>query len=262
MAGYVRESGGPLDDLAGTLSSALLQQEFGSISGAGFGASVVEEAREIAGPAEALGWEANAATTCLASPINAERAASKKGRALFLLMTDGVASAAGGSCGVTCAAGDDVTCVAQALYEYLQAGNGLWVVGVRVPFAGQYYTALRPGSLSVTSAQRPIYVWIGGPNAKVGRATAERLAKWAVDRQPALDHIAIEVWPGHWSGSRAVPPGSLTWSPWSAQVATQAIAGWSTTDDTKLAAITKTLGFERFWVHLLRRVELVRGTLR
>jgi hypothetical protein len=262
MAGYAREAGGPLHDLVAALGSALAQQKVGTIHGAGFGTSV-ETAREITGLAEALTWEATAETRCLASPIDAERAASKKGRALFLLMTDGVASSTGGSCGAMCKAdaGGDVMCIAEALYEYLQAGNGLWVVGVRVPFAGEYHTVFRPGSLKVSSAQRPIYVWIGGPNARLGRATAERLVKWAVDRQPALDHIALEVWPGNWSGSRTPPPGASTWSPWSAQAATEAIVQWSTTDDTKPAAITATLEFERLWAHLLRRLEVIRSTM-
>jgi hypothetical protein len=261
MAGYVRESGGPLDDFAGTLGRALLQHDLRSISGAGFGTRV-EQGREIGSPAEALEWEANAATTCLVSPINAQRTASKKGGSLLVLMTDGVVSASGGSCGAKCADSDEVSCVAQALFEYLQAGNGLWVIGVRVPYTGQYYPALRPGSFSVASAQRPIYLWIGGPNAQVGRAIAERMVKWAIDRQPSLDHMAIEVWPGHWDESRAIAPRGSTWSPWSARLAAEAIAGWSTTDDTELTEITKTLGFERLWVDLLTRLESIRRTLR
>src|SRR5205807_1634483 len=45
MAGYVRESSGPLDDLAGALSPALLHQGLGTLSGVGFGVRV-EQRRE------------------------------------------------------------------------------------------------------------------------------------------------------------------------------------------------------------------------
>jgi hypothetical protein len=262
MAGYVREDGGPLEDLAETLGRALLQHNLASLSGAAFGTRV-EQPRSIAGVAEALDWEASAPTTCLAGPIGVERAASKTRAALFVLITDGVVAPSAGTCGAKCADADQASCVGQALFEYLQSGNGLWVTGVRIPYAGHYYTARESAPLAVPFARRPIYVWIGGPNVEVGRAVTEWLVEWAVNRQPPLDHVAIEIWPGRWDEPvRVEAPRRSTLTAWSAQHATDAIARWSTTDDTDVKEITKTLGFEPLWGQLIGRLDSIRRTLR
>jgi hypothetical protein len=261
MAGYQREAGGPLQELVATLGSALSQQKLAGLAGIGFGARV-ESPRDIAAPAETLDWEANADAACLVNPLSAERTSSAKSPALFILMTDDVVPPNGGRCVARCPDGDEIGCVAQGLYEYLQGGNGLWVFGVRVPYHGDYYPAARQGPLAVASAQRPIYLWIGGPNARVGRATAERLVKWAVERQPRVDHIAIEIWPGHWNDDPPSPGAARsTFNPWSAQSAASAIAAWSTEDDATVADISKTLGFEPLWTQMLRRLESIRRTL-
>jgi hypothetical protein len=261
MGNYLRESNGALHAFAATLGEVLRQHEFAGITGAGFGLRV-EQSRGIAAPSDVLDWQSNAPARCLASPMVAERAASRKTAALFVLITDGVLSPTARTCEARCPDGDEIGCVGQALFEYLQAGNGLWVIGVRVPYSGEYRAAAGSGSFTVASARRPIYAWIGGPNAQVGRAAAEQLVKWAVERQPPLDHIALEVWPGHWDDATATPSRRSTWIPWSAQSAVDAIEAWSTADDSSPTEIGRTLGFEPLWVALLRRLESIRRTLR
>jgi hypothetical protein len=261
LAGYAGESGGPLDDLTQALGRALLQQNVRRIYAGGFGANV-EEQREVRLADESLAWEADAPRTCLATPVDAERSATGKARSLLLVVTDDVVSPTGRACAAKCRDVEDVGCVGDALFEYLKAGNGLWVFGVRVPYTGRYEAAVGTASFSVASLQRPIYVWIGGANAAVGRSVTERLVKWAMGRRPALDHIALEVWPGYWDEPRGAPSRDSTFSPWSVRSAAEAIAGWSTTDDAQPADMTKTLGFEPVWGNLMTRLESIRRTLR
>jgi hypothetical protein len=207
MQGYERTSGGALYGLLAACKEELYAEGFFDLKAAGF-ADSVDALHGVSGLVTVLDWKADRARTCLASPLLTEVKLASRGRgdALSVVITDGVASATEGSCGGNCAAGGDVTCVAESVREYVKAGNGLWIIGLKVPFRGAYYPEQGTiDRIAVTaSVSRPIYLWIGTSNVAAGRHVVQSLAlRMAAKRHQVL---AYEVWPGSWTGKE----------PWSA----------------------------------------------
>jgi hypothetical protein len=95
-----------------------------------------------------------------------------------------------------------VNCIARAIVGFAERGNAVWVLGVKVDFAGSYYPELPPRTaFAPTGAvKRPIYVWMGGPDVEQGRRIVSALASELGDAA-----FAMEVWPGDWSGPRPAP---------------------------------------------------------
>lgn len=202
MQGFDGENGGALFSWLASCKEALYSEGFYMIQAAGF-ADTVDAFRNITGLVEILDWTANRANTCLAAPYTHETALQRDGgdSALSLVLTDGVASAAGVACGQTCASGGDITCVAESARRYIELGHGLWVVGVKVPFHGPYYPEIgtvRELSVVDRAATRPIYLWIGSSDLAMGRRLAAAFALNAGG--VGVERLVFEVWPGAWAG--------------------------------------------------------------
>ncbi len=208
----MRAPGSPLHQLMRELDAGLFEL---GVSGAqphgiGFG-SQLDATRDIGGLTDVLSWKATKTASCLALPLKQEASGDKA--TLMLLLTDGVADSDDRACGPTCAAGNDTTCVAEAIYGYLARGSGLWVVGLRAPFKGKYFSAQSHGAIQVSKGVRPLYVWIGSPDVDVGRRLAERVAaklSGALGSVGGVDSVlTFEVWPGAWRGRGAPPRDGL-----------------------------------------------------
>jgi hypothetical protein len=201
MQGYQRSSGGPLHGMLAACKEEMYAEGLFEIQAAGF-ADTVDAFCGVSGLISVLDWKANRGRTCLAAPWAKERrlADRHQDQAMTVVVTDGVASATNGSCGSNCASGGDVTCVAEAMRDYIKCGNGLWVVGIKVPFRGAYYPEQgTAGRLDIAEqVQRPIYLWIGTSNVATGRAVASRLAQRMRAKNTPV--MAWEVWPGSWTG--------------------------------------------------------------
>jgi hypothetical protein len=212
MKGYSRQRGSALLGFAEGIKEALYLEGIHEIHGAGFG-KALEPTRPLNGIVETLSWPAVQADTCLPLPLLHElgAAADAAEPPLLLILTDGVASVTSKACGSSCAQGSDMTCVSDALQEFLRAGNALWVIGLRVPFSGRYYP--ETGSKRILevrqSTSRPIYLWMGSPDLAAGRRIAANLAAWAAAR--SLDVLAVEAWPGRWQGSGPAQPSGGRW---------------------------------------------------
>jgi len=127
-----------------------------------------------------------------------------------LILTDGVVSVSryhgpppSSASARGCAQGSDVTCLALSLREYIAAGRGFWIVGLRLPFRGPHYIEeggpnLQPGGVirGGTFPDRPFYIWIGAPSLAQGRAVLGGLLEFAAAQR--LDRLAVEVSPGAW----------------------------------------------------------------
>lgn len=202
MQGYVRTPGSPLHTLLREIDAGLFEQDVADsqLMALGFGGSL-DAPKAVGGLTDVLGWKATKSESCLVLPLQIE--AARTDAALVLVVTDGVADSGASACGQSCAAGSDTTCVAEAVYAYLARGHGLWVVGLRAPFSGKYFSAQSGAALPVARAGRPIYLWIGSPNVATGRALVRRatakLAQ-ALGSARANDLLALEVWPGAWRG--------------------------------------------------------------
>lgn len=205
MQGYVRTPGSPLHTLLREIDAGLFEQDVAGSQPVAFGfGGSLDAPRATGGLTDVLGWKATRAESCLALPLRAE--AARTDAALALVVTDGVADSGASACGQSCAAGSDTTCVAEALYAYLASGHGLWVVGLRTPFSGKYFSAQSGATLRVAPAGRPIYLWIGSPNVATGRALVQRAAAkltQALGSARANDVLVFEVWPGTWRGTGA-----------------------------------------------------------
>lgn len=202
MQSYVRKPDSVLQRFAAEVKGALFVQGVDALQGAGFGAQM-QQLRDLAGLSDALAWPARDVHSCLADPFRQEAAAGDK-TVLTLVLTDGVASAVGQSCGSNCASGSDVGCVAEAAYRYISSGRALWVVGFRTAYTGTYYSEMKDSSALAVSkpVERPIYLWIGGADVAAGRAIVTQLRDWLVAHVGAENSLAFEVWPGTWSGLR------------------------------------------------------------
>lgn len=141
----------------------------------------------------------------------------------ILVLTDGIVSLSkpekvgpGGNSALSCGAGSDAACIAASVADYIGHGNGFWIVGVRLPYAGPYYVE-EPGPschrgqiLKGPFPLHPFYVWVGSPSLSQGRKVVKALLDFAVTRK--LEALAIEAAPGRWHGwevDRAVRPEEL-----------------------------------------------------
>jgi hypothetical protein len=199
MAAYDRSAKSELRRLLNALELQLLVSGIDHFQNATF-AEDVSTVTDATGVNSMLSTSPVGLTTCLASPWNLETSG------LRVILTDGVPSA-GGTQGKSCScAGTDptnVNCIARAMLRFAQQGNGIWVIGVKATFAGKYYPELSPRVPFSTSqaVRRPIYIWLGGPNAQQGRRIVAGTVE-AMASQGLKDVIAFEVWPGKWSGIR------------------------------------------------------------
>jgi hypothetical protein len=202
MQGYQRGPQSPLQALARELKSSLVAGGISKFDAVGFGTSLD---RPVDGAAvmEALAWRADRQDTCLKLPIAEELRAFESSRReaprLMMVVTDGVASASTvGACGKECSTTSDQTCLATAIRDYVQAGFALFVVGVKVPFSGTFYPAGGGAAKVNPAVQRPIYIWIGSPSARLGRQVMADALAWA--QRQKLPTVALDVWPGVWTG--------------------------------------------------------------
>jgi hypothetical protein len=202
MQGYQRGPESPLQSLGRELKASLVAGGVSQFDAVGFGTSL-DQPVDGATLLEALAWQANRPDTCLKLPIAEElrifESSGHQTRRVTLVVTDGVASAnTVGACGKECSTTSDQTCLASSIRDYIHAGFAFFVLGVRVPFRGTFYPA-EGGAITVEPAvQRPIYIWIGSPSAQLGRQVVADLLAWARGR--GLQSIALDVWPGVWTG--------------------------------------------------------------
>jgi hypothetical protein len=205
MGGYDRGAKSELRRLLNAVELQLLVSGIDRFQAATF-AEEVGPVSEATGVTGMLNSSLGGLTTCLASPWEVQ------GNGFRLILTDGVPSAgrAGSPLSKSCSCpGTDptnVNCVAKAIVGFATRGNGVWVVGVKASFAGMYYPELPPRSPFSPSApvRRPVYVWLGGPNVEQGRRIVAETLQSLV-KQGVTDSVAIEVWPGKWSGIRQGP---------------------------------------------------------
>lgn len=201
MRGFSRQTGSPTHRLAQEVRAAFFKQGISRTLGAGFGESV-EGLRDVAGMVETIGWPASETSTCLSLPLQdeVELLSSGENPALLLVVSDGVASATKSGCGANCEEGNDVACIAGSALRYVRRGMGLWVVALKLPFAGYYYPeACEGSSIAVPSGtSRPLFLWIGSPNFEVGEEVVEELLEWG--NTQGYETLGVRVWPGSWSG--------------------------------------------------------------
>lgn len=218
MAGYGKALGSPFYDLLFELKSVLFRQGVGvhELRAAAFGGRV-DPLRSVNGFVELLAMPAARGNSCLALPFRQEAKFDSTVRPGFMVVaTDGIASASGDSCGASCSAGSDAACVASQAVDYVRRGNGLWVFGIRAAFDGTYYFEsgdVQSGSRAkvLHAAQRPVYLWIGGPDVEAGRRLVQSLTRWAEARH--LSTLSFEVWPGDWDGPKPSAGESRSWTP-------------------------------------------------
>jgi hypothetical protein len=202
MAGYDRGAKSELRLLLNALELQMLVSGIDRFQSATF-AEQVGTVGEASGVAGMLSSPLTGVKTCLASPWDAQ------GNGFRVILTDSVPSAGateGNSCSCPVADPTNVNCVARAIVGFAQRGNGVWVIGVRATFTGKYYPELPPRTAFVPSnpVRRPVYIWIGGPNAEQGRRIVASTLQ-AIAAQGVKDAFAMEVWPGKWSGIQQGP---------------------------------------------------------
>jgi hypothetical protein len=134
----------------------------------------------------------------------------------ILVLTDGIVSLSkpekvgpSGSSALSCGAGSDAACIAVSVAEYVGHGNGFWIVGMRLPYAGPYYVEepgpncrrgqIVRGPLSL----HPFYIWVGSPSLSQGRKVVKELLDFASVQK--LQALAIEAAPGQWQGWKVDP---------------------------------------------------------
>jgi hypothetical protein len=218
MQGFDRRKTGPFYGAMLHLKDALVKEGIPNLYGSGFGTDVGSPV-SMAGPVELLGLPASEKNTCLARPLESYAQVPPADSPLLIIVTDGVTSAAQGACGKNCAQGSDAACVASALTTLARKGRGIWLVGLRLPFAGQYYPEQGGRSFRVLQGtNRPLYLWIVSPDFRVGRRVAAAMAAWARNSLAADRVLAAEVWPGQWLGYRVAdqPPSGWRSSDFSA----------------------------------------------
>jgi hypothetical protein len=156
---------------------------------------------------EVLNAKFDAGSTCLAAPWRAP------GPGIRFVLTDGVPSAVdslarSGSC--SCPASDptNVNCIARALVEFIQAGNGIWLIGLRSSFTGTYYPEMPPRVAFAPRSPvlRPLYAWIGASDVEQGRQIA-RETFYSLQKAGA-EAFLLEIWPGRWMGAKPNAPTS------------------------------------------------------
>jgi hypothetical protein len=142
--------------------------------------------------------------------------ATKWNAGVVLVVTDGIVSLSkaeqvgpSGSSALSCGAGSDAACIAASVGEYVGHGNGFWIVGMRLPYAGPYYVE-EPGPschrgqvLKGPFPLHPFYVWVGSPSLNQGRRVVKALLDFASGRK--LEALAIEAAPGRWHGWQVDP---------------------------------------------------------
>jgi hypothetical protein len=134
----------------------------------------------------------------------------------ILVLTDGIVSLSkpekvgpSGSSALSCGAGSDAACIAASVAEYVGHGNGFWIVGMRLPYAGPYYVeepgpSCRRGQIMRGPfSLHPFYVWVGSPSLSQGRKIVNALLDFAAARK--LEALAIEAAPGRWHGWEVDP---------------------------------------------------------
>lgn len=88
----------------------------------------------------------------------------------FVIITDGVPSSPN-------MAGPDPRIISTIQEYIIDAGLHLWMIGVQVQFAGRVYPEI-PGATGRSSFRyrgvRPIYLWVGSPNSKLGADLVSR----------------------------------------------------------------------------------------
>ena len=88
----------------------------------------------------------------------------------FVIITDGVPSSPN-------MAGPDPRIISTIQEHIIDAGLHLWMIGVPVQFAGMVYPEI-PGATGRSAFRyrgaRPIYLWVGSPNAELGAALVSR----------------------------------------------------------------------------------------
>jgi len=189
-------------------------------------------------------------------PAAIDDAAASANEDVIIVLTDGVVSLSRSrtttqpQTALGCAAGSDVTCLALDISNYIAAGHGFWVIGIRMPFHGPYFVEqggphLPQDAVIYESKQavhghtprrrdthghvallipqgtfprRPLYLWIGAPRVEQGRAIARALQDFA--RRQALDSFGLEVAPGAWGGwlvdfesAHRIAPADVTFCP-------------------------------------------------
>jgi hypothetical protein len=169
-------------------------------------ADAVTPLTDARGFAEVLTTSFNGASTCLAAPWRLDSPGFR------FIVTDGVPSAgASANAAVPCVCPDadptNVNCVARAIADYAGRGNGVWMLALRATFAGTYFPEFPPkgGFAPARAVKRPIYIWIGGPDVDQGRRIVSRSLVTLTQLYGAEAAMALEVWPGSWTGRRPAP---------------------------------------------------------
>ncbi|HEX3530735.1 MAG TPA: hypothetical protein VH988_27030 [Thermoanaerobaculia bacterium] len=126
------------------------------------------------------------------------------GPSLALVITDGVMSLQT-SQGKTrslldCQRGSDVECLAVKMGKLIQAGRGVWVLGLRSAFRGTLYSErLKAGGGSlgdVNLTNRPFYLWVITDHPASGRRLIERLFQRISEHPDGQRSFALELAPG------------------------------------------------------------------
>lgn len=220
MRGYVGERGfARRDDTAGQLHARLLRRLKDILVQAG--ALNLEAARfgtKVARPERVSGFGQFGDSALYGEPDTDLAAAVKHAldwerKGIALVVTDGVASvskdressASGPSSAGRCTAGSDSACVALRMRELVATGRGLWIVGLRMPFSGEYWSeeggpSAKPGTNlgHVTVPDRPLYVWVASADVAQGRAIVQALVEFGASAQPRVETLAVEIGPGAW----------------------------------------------------------------
>lgn len=130
---------------------------------------------------------------------------------VIIVVTDGVASTraptVAGDPSKTpsagqCAAGSDVVCLAYGIADLVASGLGFWIVGITLPFTGDYWIEEGPKrgqKIRPAPPERNLYYWIGARNVIQGRKLAEAIEKRVREMLPTSNPMVLEVAPGTWS---------------------------------------------------------------
>jgi hypothetical protein len=126
------------------------------------------------------------------------------GPSLALLITDGVMSLQSnhGKAGslLDCERGSDVECLAVKMGKVIQAGRGVWILGLRSAFRGTLYSErLKVGGGRLGEASlpnRPFYVWVISDHPASGRRLVERLFQRISEHPDGQRSFALELSPG------------------------------------------------------------------
>ncbi len=130
------------------------------------------------------------------------------GPSLAILITDGVMSlqANQGKAGqlLPCERGSDIECLAVKMGKLIQAGRGVWILGLRSAFHGTLYSErlkVGGGSLGeVSITDRPFYLWVITDHPASGRRLIERLFQRISAQPDGQRSFVLELAPGdiHW----------------------------------------------------------------